>query len=69
MIKSEPKVSVLSIVRKLKQESTNGLWKTQKEYLEKYYWDENTLWSEEYFASTIGNVSKEAVEYYIRNQG
>ncbi|MDD4498023.1 MAG: IS200/IS605 family transposase, partial [Methanosarcinaceae archaeon] len=22
-----------------------------------------------YFASTIGNVSKEAVEYYIRNQG
>ncbi|MDD3042190.1 MAG: IS200/IS605 family transposase, partial [Methanosarcinaceae archaeon] len=21
------------------------------------------------FASTIGNVSKEAVEYYIRNQG
>ena len=34
MIKSEPKVSVLSIVRKLKQESTNRIWKTQKEYLE-----------------------------------
>lgn len=34
LIKSEPKVSVLSIVRKLKQESTNRLWKTQKEYLE-----------------------------------
>jgi len=30
LIKSEPKVSVLSIVRKLKQESTNRLWKTQK---------------------------------------
>ncbi|MDD3043143.1 MAG: transposase, partial [Methanosarcinaceae archaeon] len=26
-------------------------------------------WSDGYFASTIGNVSKEAVEYYIRNQG
>lgn len=69
LIKSEPKVSVLSIVRKLKQESTNRLWKTQKEYLEKYYWGENTLWSGSYFASTIGNVSKEAAEYYIRNQG
>jgi putative transposase len=69
LIKSEPKVSVLSIVRKLKQESTNRLWKTQKEYLEKYYWGENTLWSDGYFASTIGNVSKEAAEYYIRNQG
>ena len=69
LIKNEPKVSVLSIVRKLKQESTNRLWKTQKEYLEKYYWGENTLRSDGYFASTIGNVSKEAAEYYIRNQG
>ncbi|AAM06731.1 conserved hypothetical protein [Methanosarcina acetivorans C2A] len=31
LIKSETKVSVLSIVRKLKQESTNRIWKTQKE--------------------------------------
>ena len=69
LIKSKPKVSVLSIVRKLKQESTNRIWKTQKDYLEKYYWGENTLWSDGYFASTIGNVSKEAAEYYIRNQG
>lgn len=69
LIKSEPKVSVLSIVRKLKQESTNRIWKTQKEYLEKYYWGEKTLSSDGYFAPTIGNVSKEAAEYYIRNQG
>ena len=69
LIKSEPKVSVLAIVRRLKQESTIRLWKTQKEYLRKCYWNENTLWSDGYFASTIGNVSKEAAEYYIRNQG
>jgi putative transposase len=69
LIKSEPKVSVLAIVRRLKQESTIRIWKTQKEYLSKYYWNENTLWSDGYFASTIGNVSKEAAEYYIRNQG
>jgi putative transposase len=69
LIKSEPKVSVLAIVRRLKKESTIRIWKTQKEYLSKYYWNENTLWSDGYFASTIGNVSKEAAEYYIRNQG
>jgi putative transposase len=69
LIKSEPKVSVLAIVRRLKQESTIRLWKTQKEYLRKCYWNENTLWSDGYFASTIGNVSKEAAEYYLRNQG
>jgi putative transposase len=69
LIKSELKVSVLAIVRRLKQESTIRLWKTQKEYLRKYYWNENTLWGDGYFASTIGNVSKEAAEYYIRNQG
>jgi putative transposase len=69
LIKSEPKVSVLAIVRRLKQESTIRLWKTQNEYLRKFYWRENTLWSDGYFASTIGNVSKEAAEYYIRNQG
>ncbi len=68
LIKSEPKISVLAIVRRLKQESTNRLWKTQNGYLKKYYWSENTLWSDGYFASTIGNVSKEAVEYYIWNQ-
>jgi putative transposase len=69
LVKSEPKVSVLAIVRRLKQESTIRLWKTQKEYLRKYYWNENTLWSDGYFASTIGNVCKEAAEYGMRNQG
>jgi putative transposase len=33
------------------------------------YWNEHILWSDGYFASSIGNVSKEAAEEYIRNQG
>lgn len=35
LIKSEPKVSIVSIVRKLKQETTNRLWKSQGSYLKK----------------------------------
>jgi hypothetical protein len=46
------------IIRKLKQEITVRLWRTQKEYLKKYYWTEHTLWLDRYFASSIGNVSE-----------
>lgn len=69
LIKSEPKISVLAIVRKIKQETTFQLWKNKKEYMQKWYFQEHTLWSDGYFVSSIGNVSKEAAENYIRNQG
>jgi putative transposase len=35
--KSESKVNALAVIRKLEQEATIRLWKTQKEYLKKYY--------------------------------
>ena len=35
LIKSEPKISVLAIVRKIKQETTFQLWKNKKEYMQK----------------------------------
>jgi len=69
LIKSEPKYSILSIVRRLKQESTYQLWEQKELHLKQYYWGERTLWSDGYFCSTIGNVSKETVLEYIRNQG
>ncbi len=69
LVKSEPKVSILSIGRKLKQETTVRLWGSQGNYLKRFYWGEKTLWSDGYFASTIGNVSKETAEAYIKNQG
>jgi len=46
------------IIRKLKQEITVRLWRTQKEYLKKYYWKEHTPWLDRYSASSIGNVSE-----------
>jgi len=35
LVKSKPKVCTLAIIRKLKQDTTIKLWKTQKEYLKK----------------------------------
>lgn len=69
LVKNEPKISALSIVRRLKQETTHGMWKTQNAYLRRYYWSEYTLWSDGYFVCNIGNTSKGATQVYIRNQG
>jgi len=43
LFKSETKVSTLAIILKQERETTIRLWKTQKEYLKKYYWKEYTL--------------------------
>jgi len=69
LIKSQPKYSILSIVRRLKQLSTFKVWKYYNNILYNYYWQEKTLWSDGYFVCTIGNVSKETIQQYIQSQG
>lgn len=69
LVKTYPKISILSIVRKLKQESTYHMWRNYGNHLKKYYWGKKTLWSDGYFCSTIGNISMETVSEYIRKQG
>ena len=58
-----------SIVRRLKQLSTNELWEKQSEHLQKYYWKKKILWSKGYFCSTVGEASEETIEKYIENKG
>jgi len=43
LIDYDPKVSVLQIVRRLKQETTFELWKVHKSYLKKHFWKERTF--------------------------
>lgn len=69
LVKSEPNISILSIIRKLKQGTTYQMWQLHEVYLKNYYWKERTLWSDGYFCSTIGNISKDITIEYIRNQG
>lgn len=68
MIRSEPKLSPLMIVRKLKQESTIAIWKVGYHILNRHFWKERTFWSDGYFVSTIGAASKETIRNYIRSQ-
>jgi putative transposase len=69
LVESEPKVSVLEIVRWLKQISTYQLWQKHSIELKRQFWRERTFWSDGYFACTIGNVSEEIIRKYIQEQG
>jgi putative transposase len=69
LLEYQPKVSVSDIVKQLKQHSTYQMWQNHKEYLSKYYWKHQILWSDGYFACSIGQVSQEIIEKYIQNQG
>ena len=54
LIDYEPKISVLQIIRRLKQETTYELWKIHKSYLKKHFWKKCTFWSDGYFVCYIG---------------
>jgi len=69
LVKSEPRISPLAIVRKLKQESTVRLWRAHERELKKHFWKERTFWSDGYFCCTIGNASQETIKKYIESQG
>jgi len=69
LLQYSPKDSVTEIVSTLKQMSTFYAWKHYSRFLKDYYWKEHTLWSDGFFACSIGNASKRTVEHYIENQG
>ena len=69
MICSEPKLSPLQIVRRLKQMSTTAIWKKHENYLRHIFYRENTFWTDGYFVSSVQNVSQKTIKKYIENQG
>ena len=69
LLEYSPKISVSDIVRQLKQYSTYQMWNYHKEYLSNQYWKNKILWSDGYFACSIGQVSQEIIKKYIQNHG
>ena len=69
MICSEPKLSPLQIVRRLKQMSTTAILKRHENYLRHVFYWKNTFWTDGYFVSSVGNVSQETIKKHIENQG
>lgn len=70
LVSASPRITPYEIVSRLKQKSVFYIWKVCPDYLKRYYWyRKHILWTRGYFCSTIGEVSEEAIRYYIENQG
>src|SRR6266699_285668 len=69
LVKSEPRISPLAIVRKLKQESTFQLWQRHGPDLKKPFWKERTFWSDGSLCCTVGNASQETIRHSLASQG
>lgn len=63
-----PIQSISKIVHLLKQYTRYYVWKKYGIEMRSFYWYNNYLWSNGYFCSPIGNVSKEIVSEYVKNQ-
>lgn len=69
LLQSNPSDSITKIVGVLKSYNTYHIWRAHNTILSQHFWKGQMLWSDGYFACSIGNVSKETIEKYIENQG
>jgi putative transposase len=69
LLDAKPTFSPFGIVHKIKTISTNRIWKKHGDYLKKFYWKENTFWSDGYFVCSIGEANSETIRKYIEEQG
>lgn len=69
LLEYKPTMAVSIIVKQLKQYTTFHIWERYRNILSKYYWKKQVLWSDGYFACSIGQVSQDIIEKYIQSQG
>lgn len=69
LLSYKPDVKVSIIVKELKQYSAYQMWLHYSDILQTVYWKKETLWSDGYFACSIGQVSQDIIEKYIQNHG
>jgi putative transposase len=62
-----PKMSVGSVIRILKSNTSRGL-KREFKFLKEVYWGTDGIWSAGYFVSTVG-ASEKVIKNYIEHQG
>ena len=67
LVSIPPKMSVGSVVRIIKSNTSRGL-KQKFPFLKDVYWGTDGIWSEGYFVSTTG-INEDIIRKYIENQG
>lgn len=63
----QPTYSVGSVIRNLKSITGYYLFKEFPNLRKRYFWNSG-FWTNGYFVSTVGNVSKEKIMEYIKSQ-
>ena len=69
LLQYNPTDSITTIVSSVKQYSTYYAWKNHSSLLSIYYWKKKILWSNGYFAASVGQVSQSMIEHYIEMHG
>lgn len=67
LLSFKPKYAPTDVVKTLKGHSAKQFFANHPEIRDSSFWGGH-LWSHSYYMSTLGNMSKEVVETYIRNQ-
>ena len=67
LISFKPKYRPTDVVKSFKGHSAKIFFKNHPDIKESKLWGGH-LWSHSYFMSTLGNMSRDVVENYIRNQ-
>ena len=67
LVSIPPSMNVGSFIRLYKTNSSRNV-KKQFEFLKKVYWGTDSLWSADYFASTVG-INEKIIRAYIQHQG
>ena len=61
--------SIAQTVSRLKQMTTNYLYREKNDYMRKFYRKNRVIWTDGYFCSTIGHISEAIAFKYIETQG
>lgn len=69
MLQYIPRVSISSIVNRIKSITTHRVWNFHNNYLLKHFWKEKTFWTDGYFICSVGEANPETIRNYIANQG
>ena len=69
LVTFKPALSISQVARRMKQISTDFLWKANEAHFKKYFWRGRQIWTGGYFVSTIGEVSEAKILEYIKSQG
>lgn len=69
MINYSTHETIKNIVKQLKSYTTFQIWENHENDLKIIFWKQRMFWTDNYFACSIGDTSRETVQRYIETQG